>query len=97
MTITFKAEIWQYQGPASWHFVTLPEGFTQDLKGLVPPGIKGFGSITVTVRCREASWKTSIFPDNKRNAYLLPLKADFRKKLKLVAGEVVEFVLEFVV
>jgi hypothetical protein len=39
-------------------------------------------------------WSTSIFPDKKAGEYLLPLKAQVRKKEGLVAGDVVSFSFE---
>lgn len=32
------------------------------------------------------SWKTSIFPQAKEGTYILPIKAEVRKKEKILAG-----------
>ncbi|PIP95040.1 MAG: hypothetical protein COW00_17905 [Bdellovibrio sp. CG12_big_fil_rev_8_21_14_0_65_39_13] len=37
----------------------------------------------------ESEWSTSLFPDTKRGAYLLPLKASVRKKEKILADKMV--------
>ena len=55
---------------------------------------RGWGSLPVTVTIGKTSWKTSIFPDAKAGAYLLPLKADVRKKEKILASDTVSFSLE---
>ena len=41
---------------------------------------RGFGSIPVIVKLGKTEWKTSIFPDSKSGTFLLPLKAQVRKK-----------------
>jgi hypothetical protein len=37
----------------------------------------------------NTTWETSIFPASKLEAYLLPLKAEVRKKEKFSAGDTV--------
>ncbi len=44
----------------------------------------------MTATIGESRWQTSIFPDTKRNAYLLPIKADIRKAEGLAVGEAVD-------
>ena len=48
---------------------------------------RGWGAVRVLVTVGNTSWETSIFPDSKRGAYLLPVKADVRKKEKFTAGD----------
>jgi hypothetical protein len=40
----------------------------------------------VSAAIGNTTWKTSIFPDSKAGAYLLPVKAEVRKKEKIEAG-----------
>ena len=89
--IRFSSTLWIWQGEASWHFVTLPEDkasevrfFTQMEAGAKP---RGFGSVRVDVHADEVTWKTSLFPDKKSGSYLLPIKADIRKRLDWSVGE----------
>jgi hypothetical protein len=76
----FKAAIWLYQGKAAWHFVTLPKSISQEIRVLSFDKKAAWGSVRVNVTIGPTSWKTSIFPDTKAGAYLLPIKADVRKK-----------------
>lgn len=55
---------------------------------------RGWGSFPVTVTIGKTSWKTSIFPDKKSGTYLLPVKADVRKKEKIEDGDTVHLTLE---
>ena len=38
----------------------------------------------------NTEWQTSIFPDSKAGAYLLPIKSDVRKKQKIMADDDVQ-------
>ena len=92
MLIHFTAPLWLWAGKGAWHFITLPEDESQVIRMAVTRGgqNRGWGSVRVTASIGESRWQTSIFPDAKRNAYLLPVKADIRKAEGLSAGEAVE-------
>lgn len=87
---TFKAKIWLYPGMAAWHFITVPEEISKKIKNEFGDMARGWGSLPVKVTIGQTSWKTSIFPDKKLNAYLLPVKAEVRKKESLVVGQNIE-------
>lgn len=83
-----------YQGKGAWFFVTLPKSESDEIK--IFPGRKrrGWGSVRVTATVGKTSWKTSIFPDSKARAYVLPVKADVRRKEAMKAGETIAVRLE---
>jgi hypothetical protein len=84
MNYVFTAEIWVYASEkAAWHFVHVPEELSAEIRMLHGQFKRGWGSIPVLVRIGETQWKTSIFPDNSSQCYLLPLKAEIRKKESL--------------
>ncbi|MDX1975205.1 MAG: DUF1905 domain-containing protein [Rickettsiales bacterium] len=87
---SFKANIWLYQGKAAWHFVTLPKAISQEIRVLSFDKKAAWGSVRVSVTIGSTSWKTSIFPDTKAGAYLLPIKSDVRKKEKITSGDTVK-------
>lgn len=84
---TIRAQVWLYPGAAAWHFITLPKTQSKKIRTLFIDMKRGWGSLPVIVRIGETEWKTSIFPDTKRDAYLLPIKASVRKKEKIKAGD----------
>lgn len=86
-----KSEVWLYPGMAGWHFVSIPKKQSAEIKGNFHSMKRGWGSLPVTVTVGKTSWKTSIFPDKKTGTYLLPLKAEARKKERIVAGESITF------
>ena len=92
MLVQFTAPLWLWQGKGAWHFITLPEDESQVIRMAVPCGgqNRGWGSVRVTATIGESRWQTSIFPDTRRNAYLLPIKAEIRRAESLSVGEAVE-------
>lgn len=47
---------------------------------------RGWGAIKVKATIGATTWETSIFPDSKRDTYLLPLKAKVRQKEGIAEG-----------
>jgi hypothetical protein len=89
---TMTEKVWVYPGDfANWHFVTLTKKIGQEIKEIYGKSARGFGSLPVEVRVGNTAWKTSIFPDKRVGSYLLPLKAQVRKKEDVEAGEPVTF------
>lgn len=96
MKIFFKAKIWVYPGEsANWHFVTLDKK-SADLVKKSQEGQKrrGWGSVKVIATMGKTTWRTSIFPDKQSGSYLLPIKAEVRKKEKMGQGYAVDVSLE---
>ena len=87
-----RSEVWLYPGAsAAWHFISIPPKQSEEIKKLFGDHARGWGSLPIVAQIGKTSWKTSIFPDKKTGAYLLPLKADVRRKENLLAGEAVTF------
>ncbi len=82
----FEADIWLYDGDAAWHFITVPEDVSDQIEAQSADKRGGFGSVPVRVTIGSTSWSTSLFPDSKRGAYLLPVKKDVRTREGLSAG-----------
>jgi len=86
---SFRAELWQYQGPDPWHFVSLPPDLSDDIRAKYGAHAAGFGSIRVEASVGSTRWGTSLFPDKSRQTYLLPVKKSVRVDQDLEAGDVV--------
>ncbi|BDZ64278.1 DUF1905 domain-containing protein [Agromyces mangrovi Wang et al. 2018] len=95
--LTFRAEVWQWDARTEegWYFVTLPVGPSEEIADRPRPP-RGFGSVKVRVRVGGSTWSTSIFPDSKAGAYVLPLKKAVRKAEGIELGDEVEVELETV-
>jgi hypothetical protein len=85
-------KVWLYPSDiAAWHFVTLTKKIGQEIRLTHGKRARGFGSLPVEVAIRDTTWKTSIFPDKYSGSYLLPLKAQVRKKEEIETGDLVTF------
>ena len=85
MNIEFEGEIWFWQGPAPWFFVTVPEKQCRDLQVLSGSVTYGWGMIPATAQIGKTQWTTSLFPKDGR--YIVPIKASVRKAEKLEEGD----------
>ena len=94
LTYKMQAKVWLYPGMEGWHFVTLPKKQSDQIDEVFGSLKRGWGSLPVNVTVGKTSWRTSIFFDKKARAYLLPLKADVRKKEKIAAGDSISFQIE---
>jgi hypothetical protein len=93
-TFTIKAKVWVFAGKAAWSFVTLPKKDTEDIRFLFAHVKRGWGSLPVVVTVGKTTWKTSIFPDKDSRSYVLPLKAEVRKKENIKKGDMLSLSLE---
>jgi hypothetical protein len=92
---TFQGKVWLYPGAAGWHFVTLPTDESATIALLATPLKRAWGSVGVTATIGTTDWRTSLFPDRKRGACLLPVKASVRTKEQISAGDTITVTLEF--
>ncbi len=94
LNFTFTSECWLWHGgKASWHFITLPKDKSEEIKFFdenMHEKRRGWGAVRVLVTIGKTSWETSIFPASQLDAYILPIKADVRKKEKFAAGDEVK-------
>jgi hypothetical protein len=89
----FKSKVWLWQGgKAAWHFVSMSEELSQEIRIVNADRKKGWGSIPVVATIGKTQWRTSVFPYN--GSYLLPLKAEVRKKEKIVEDVTVKVTLD---
>lgn len=91
----FKAKVWLYNGDGGWHFVSLPKKLSKDIKKVFSGVAKPFGSLKVKAMIGATAWESSLFPDNKRNCYLLPIKKSIRQKEKIRENDVIQISLTF--
>jgi hypothetical protein len=87
----FCSTVWMYPGAqAAWHFITVPEHISATIKKLFSTHAKAWGSIAVEATVGKTSWSTSLFPDKKRKAYVLPLKSAVRKAEGITKDDEIE-------
>lgn len=89
-TYNFKGKVWIFNGPTPWYFVTLPKRLAAEVRMFHAGLQKNFGTIRVTATLGKTTWKTSVFRDTKSDSYVLPLKAEIRKKENITAGKTLQ-------
>jgi hypothetical protein len=90
----FASELWVHHGDAAWHFLTLPGDVSDDIEARTSETRRGFGSVRVRVTVGSTVWTTSVFPDSKAAAYVLPVKKEVRRAEGLEAGSRVHVALD---
>ena len=92
MTINyqFQAKLWQHNAKGGWYFVSLPEDVSADIREHLKHFEEGWGRLKTKAEIASHTWETAIWFDTKRNTYLLPLKADVRRQLKLKIDDILE-------
>ncbi len=86
----FEAEVWQFSSSGGWHFVSLPEPLSVEIRNHFKREEEGWGRLKATAKIGHTEWKTAIWFDTKKATYVLPLKAEVRKKEKLDVGKEVK-------
>ena len=86
----FSATVWQYSSPGGCYFISLPKRLSKEIRKYFKKEEEGWGRLKAIAKIGDNELETAIWFDTKADAYLLPLKADIRKKEKLVAGSKVK-------
>ncbi len=79
-TYTFRARVWQHDGPNGWFFVSLPVTMSEEIRKNLGGNEEGWGRMKARASIGKSAWDTAIWFDTKHRSYLLPLKAEVRKK-----------------
>ena len=92
--ITVTAPVWLWsEGKGRWHFLTVPAEEAVEIKAHGFGIRRGFGSVRVSATINGVIWRTSVFPQ-KSGGYILPIKADVRRRAGISAGDEVTLSLE---
>ncbi len=83
----FYAKPWRYEGPNGWYFVSLPLDMAKEIRAALRSEESGWGRLKATAKIGNSEWKTAIWFDTKRKTYLLPLKAEVRKRENLLVDK----------
>jgi len=89
--LTFSGEVWEWRGPAPYHFVWVPDDVAaaiDDVAGMVS---YGWGMIPADVTIGDTEWYTALWPKDGR--YVVPLKDKIRKAEGIELGMVVDIAL----
>jgi hypothetical protein len=88
MTFRVYGKVWRWASDtagAGWFFLTIEGEVAAEVRFAALGCTSSFGSIRVTATIGQTSWKTSLFPHGASGGFLLPLKADVRRREKIEA------------
>ena len=77
MDFVFSANVWDWRGPAPYHFVAVPEDIAAEIKEMASAVTYGWGMIPVSGKIGSTSFTTSLWAKN--GTYAVPLKDAVRK------------------
>ncbi len=80
--------MWHHSESGGWFFVSIPQKLSTEIRTHFKNQEEGWGRMKVTAIVNELKWKTSIWFDSKSNHYLLPIKAEIRKKGNFKVGNI---------
>lgn len=87
LRVEFTGELWRWAARRElWTFVTLPDDFSDRIVAVVGEMTNGWGSVRVDARVGDTRFRTSVFPDTDRGAYILPIKRAVRDAEGLELG-----------
>lgn len=88
MKFQFAGEVWYWRGPSPFHFLTVPEAQSEEIKRVAKILTYGWGVIPARVQVGKTEWTTSLIP--KAGLYLIPLKKVVRDGENINLGDVVD-------
>jgi len=87
MDLEFSGEVWHWRGPAPFHFDTVPEAESAELRATAALVTYGWGMIPAELVIGSTRWTTSLFP--KDGGYVVPLKERVRRAEQIAVGDTV--------
>ena len=87
MEFTFSGAVWEWRGPAPYHFVSVPLEIANEIKQLASAVTYGWGMIPVSGKIGSTSFGTSLWAKN--GTYAVPLKDAVRKAEGISIGDMV--------
>lgn len=79
----FKANMWKHKAEGGWYFISIPQEYSEEIRTNLQWQEEGWGRMKADAIINDFSWNTSIWFDSKLKLYILPVKAEVRKKLAL--------------
>ena len=95
MEFSFSATVWEWRGPAPYHFVSVPPDVAIEIKELASAVTYGWGMIPVSGKIGATTFDTSLWAKN--GTYAVPLKDSVRKAEGIALDDLVsiELTLKF--
>lgn len=87
----FSAELFRSgTGPGTWVMLAVPFEQADAIDDVSQGSQHGFGSVRVEVSIGTTTWRTSLFPDSRRQSFIMGVKQSVRRAEGIDAGDVVD-------
>lgn len=86
----FSTKIWQHSAPGGWYFVSLPVELCNEIREKLKCQEEGWGRLKAIAKIGNSEWNTAIWFDTKHITYLIPIKAEIRRKEKIELNQMLE-------
>ena len=93
MSLQQKLTIIQSADGVGWTIVSLPKEISIEVRENFKKLEEGWGRMKVTAKTGKSEWKTAIWFDTKQETYLLPLKAEIKKRENILLDKDIEIVI----
>ncbi|MCZ2824216.1 MULTISPECIES: DUF1905 domain-containing protein [unclassified Modestobacter] len=87
MDATFSAELFEWRGPAPFHWLSLPADVCDRVRAEATVASYGWGAVPVRVQIGTTEWETSLLP--RAGGYVLPVKQHVRGAERFDDGDTV--------
>ena len=87
MEFSFSNTVWEWRGPAPYHFVSVPLEIANEIKQMASAVTYGWGMIPVSGKIGATTFNTSLWAKN--GTYAVPLKDAVRKAEGISIGDMV--------
>ena len=87
MDLEFSDVVFEWRGPAPYHFVRVPEDEAAEIQDVAAAITYGWGMIPVAVTVGATTMTTALWP--KEGTYYVPLKDKLRHAEGIALGDVV--------
>jgi hypothetical protein len=92
LEISFTGKVIHWRGPSPFYFLTLPDDQVGEVRWAARIASYGWGCVPVEASANRLMFRTALFP--KDGGYMLPLKAEVRKKLAIELGDIVAITMQ---
>lgn len=83
-----------WRGPAPWFFVAVPPKQSRQIQAIAKQVTYGWGCVPCNVTVGKTDFYTALFP--KDGGYLVPIKADVRRREQIDEGDTVTARIEII-
>lgn len=82
----FTSILWKHGSTGGWYFLSISSDVSNEIRSNFQSEEEGWGRLKAKAYVGNTEWDTAIWFDTKLGRYLLPVKAEIRKKEKLLEG-----------